>query len=343
MKNASSTSSGKDDCPKVGVAIHALRTSAHAAVRSQRHPHSRGVATSLTAHGAEHRWHSLLVRTSGPSAHVLDSFGLEGATARPQPGGQGDAWRAAGVVLKPVDDVDAAAWTAQVLADLEERGFRISRPVSAVDGGFVVDGWTAWSLVEGTHDLTRRWPEVIRTGKKLNEALAGAPRPPFLDRRVDVWAVGDRVAWDAQPFDVHDPGLRALAVRLRRYLRPSSEPSQLIHGDLSGNVLFHEGLAPAVIDFTPYWRPALFSLAVVAVDAISWYGANGTLFEALPDHPDRASMLARAGIYRLVTSDRAAMFKPESVRAAYLADNIASFARLLTHLAEWCSEIDDQG
>ena len=31
-------------------------------------------------------------------------------------------------------------------------------------------------------------------------------------------------------------------------------------------------------------------------------------------------MLARAGIYRLVTSDRAAMFKPESVRAAYLAE-----------------------
>ena len=37
------------------------------------------------------------------------------------------------------------------------------------------------------------------------------------------------------------------------------------------------------------------------------------------------------------------MFKPESVRAAYLADNTASFARLLTHLDEWCSEIEDQG
>lgn len=301
------------------------------------------VATSISGQGVGCGWQSVLVRSSGPSEHVLVSFGLGGSDTRPQPGGQGDAWRAAGVVLKPVDDVDAAAWTAQVLVDLEERGFRISRPVSAIDGGFVVDGWSAWRLVEGTHDLTPRWPEVIGTGKKLNEALAGAPRPPFLDRRVDVWAVGDRVAWDAQPLDVYDPGLRALAVRLRRYLRPSAEPSQLIHGDLSGNVLFHKGLAPAVIDFTPYWRPALFSLAVVAVDAISWYGANGTLFDALPDHPDRASMLARAGIYRLVTSDRAAMFKPESVRAAYLADNTASFARLLTHLDEWCSEIEDQG
>ena len=273
---------------------------------------------------------------------MLASFGVGGSEARPQPGGQGDAWRAAGVILKPVDDVDAAAWTAQVLANVEERGFRISRPVSAVDGRFVVDGWTAWSVVEGTHDLTRRWPEVIRTGEALHEALAGAPRPPFLDRRTDVWAIGDRVAWDAQPFEVHDLGLCALAVRLRRYVRPSAEPSQLVHGDLSGNVLFHEDLVPAIIDFTPYWRPALFSLAVVAVDAVSWYGANGTLFDALPDHPDRASMLARAGMYRLVTSDQAAMLKPESVRATYLAENTASFARLLTHLEGWCSEIENQ-
>ena len=281
-----------------------------------------------------------VVSTSGPSEHVLQSFGLAGSHAQPQPGGQGDAWRAAGVVLKAVDDLHAAEWTARVVAGLEQRRFRIERPVSAGNGDFVVDGWTAWRVVEGAHDLTRRWPEVIRTGEALNEALAGAPRPPFLDQRVDVWAIGDQVAWDEQPFDVHDPGLRALAVRLRRCVRPTAEPSQLIHGDLSGNVLFHEGLAPAVIDFTPYWRPSLFSLAVVAVDAVSWYGANAPLFNALPDHPDRTSMIARAGIYRLVTADRAAITKPESVMVAYLADNTRSFARLLTHLDDWCT---DQG
>lgn len=272
------------------------------------------------------------MRTGGPSKSVLASFGLGGSAARPQSGGQGEAWRAADVVLKFVEDVDAATWTAQLIAGLEERDFRISRPVAAVNGGFVVEGWTAWSVVEGTHDLTRRWPGVIRAGQALNEALAGAPRPPFLDRRVDVWAIGDRVAWDEQPFYVHDPGLRTLAVRLRRYLQSSAEPSQLIHGDLSGNVLFHESLNPAIIDFSPYWRPALFSLAIVAVDAISWYGADATLFEALVDHPDYASMLARAALYRLVTSDRAAMIKPAPLRAAYLADNTAPFAKLLAHL-----------
>ena len=234
-----------------------------------------------------------------------------------------------------MDDPQAAEWTAHVVAGLKERGLRIARPVAAVNGAFVAGGWTAWRVVEGTHDLAQRWPEVIRTGEALNKALAGAPRPPFLDPRVDVWAIGDRVAWDEQPFDVHDPGLSALAMRLRRLVRPTAEPSQLIHGDLSGNVLFHEGLAPAVIDFTPYWRPALFSLAVVAIDAVTWYGANGSVFSALPDHPDRTSMLARAGIYRLVTADRTARTKPTSAGAAYLEDNTSSFARLLTHLDDW--------
>lgn len=131
-------------------------------------------------------------------------------------------------------------------------------------------------------------------------------------------------------------------MRLRRYVHPTAEPAQLVHGDLSGNVLCQNGLAPAVIDFTPYWRPALFSLVVVAADAISWYGANAMLFDYLPERPDRASMLAWAGIYRLVTSDRAAMSKPESVRASYLADNTRSCARLAKQFDDWCGEVEDQ-
>ncbi len=37
-------------------------------------------------------------------------------------------------------------------------------------------------------------------------------------------------------------------------------PPQLVHGDLTGNLLFHTSLPPAVIDLSPYWRPtALFN------------------------------------------------------------------------------------
>lgn len=292
---------------------------------------------------ADQRWQTALVQRGGPSKDVLASFGLGALIAWPQSGGQGDAWRTEHVLLKPVDNDAAAAWCAQVLAELPERGFRIARPVASVDGDFVVGGWSAWNVVEGEHDLRHRWPEVIRIGMALNEALAAATRPPFLKDRTDVWAVGDRVAWDEQPLEVHDPTLRSFALRLYRYVEPSTEESQLIHGDLSGNVLFHPGVSPAVIDFTAYWRPALFSLAVVAVDAVSWYGADQTLFNALPDNPTRDSILARAGLYRLVTSDRAARLKPPASRNAYLADVTSSVARLLTNLDAWIASPGNAG
>jgi hypothetical protein len=39
--------------------------------------------------------------------------------------------------------------------------------------------------------------------------------------------------------------------------------SQLVHGALTAIVLFEQGLAPAVIDFSPYWRPSASGEAVV--------------------------------------------------------------------------------
>jgi hypothetical protein len=39
-------------------------------------------------------------------------------------------------------------------------------------------------------------------------------------------------------------------------------------------VLFHDGLPPAIIDFTPYWRPVGYASAIVVADALVWEGAT---------------------------------------------------------------------
>ena len=39
-------------------------------------------------------------------------------------------------------------------------------------------------------------------------------------------------------------------------------------------MLFADASPPAVIDFSPYWRPAGLALAVAAVDALMWGGAR---------------------------------------------------------------------
>ena len=78
-------------------------------------------------------------------------------------------------------------------------------------------------------------------------------------------------------------------------------PRQLIHGDLGGNVLFAGASPPAVIDFSPYWRPPGLALAVAAVDALTWSGADPAILDALDGEPELDQLLARAHVGRLVT------------------------------------------
>lgn len=244
------------------------------------------------------------------------------------PGGQGESWRAGHVVLKPTAAVAEAAWTAEVLSGLKPAGFRINEPVHSSSGAWVVDGWTAFAFLPGEHDLANRWPEVIRVGAALNDALVEVERPAFLEERTGPWSVGDHVAWGELPLDIGHDELKVVADELADYVEPEGLASQVIHRDPSGNLLFDDGQRPAVIDFVPYWRPALFSLAIVIVDAVAWFGADPALGLLLPER-ERQSLLARAALYRLVTSDVAARSMSGLVHQQYLHRGAQDYSRLL--------------
>jgi uncharacterized protein (TIGR02569 family) len=220
----------------------------------------------------------------GPPAHVLAWFGV-GGEAEKLPGGTGRAWRAGELVLKPLDrPPHEIAWQAATLGAIRVDGFRVAAPRPEI-----VDGWTASTYVAGTHE-PGRWREIIAAGEGFHAALAHVARPvEIVDGRTDPWAVGDRVAWGEEPFAQFDDLVAALP--------PPRAPSQLVHGDLTGNVLFHPTLPPAIIDFSPYWRPAEFASAIVVCDALCWEGAPPELANAV----DRTTLL-RAAIYRAVTS-----------------------------------------
>jgi uncharacterized protein (TIGR02569 family) len=234
-----------------------------------------------------------------PPPHVLAAFGVSGEPEQ-LAGGTGTSWRCGGAVLKPIEwsaSVEELEWQAEVLSAVCEDGFRVPRPLRAEDGSVLVDGWYASTYVEGEH-RERRWPEVIAAGECFHAALAGAPRPSFLERRTDHWAIGDRVAWGELPAGrfahvKHIP-------RLVEALRPAEAPSQVVHGDLTGNVLFADGRPPAVIDFAPYWRPTAFATAVVVGDALAWEGADESLLEAVDHIASFPQFLLRALIYRIV-------------------------------------------
>ena len=234
-------------------------------------------------------------------------------------------------MLKPVGDVAETEWVGPVLRDLPERGFRLSRPVQARSGRWAVAGWSAWSRVDGRHNLSTRWGDVLAVGEALHEALREVPRPDFLDSRDNIWVEGERAAWGEDAPRVIHPCLAPLAEQLAAYRTPSRDPEQIVHGDLTGNVLFAEPLAPAIIDFTPYWRPASFAAAVVVADAIAWHAATSALADGMSDADDPRSMLARAGLFRLITSDRAALSRGDNA-SEYLRENLAAHSRILEAL-----------
>ena len=256
-----------------------------------------------------------------PGPEVLASFG---ASTDPVslPGGEGTAWRAGEVVLKPAGDPQVARWTADLYHELAIRrdpGFRVPRPLrtGAGDGGVgdwvaqdpLAGAWVAWQWLPGEPaswaGVSPLWPRLIAASRAFHAALAGRPAPPWLGRDCSQWTTGDQVAWgERDPGSVLAAAPGPLGGQLRSLLaalRPVRLPAQLIHGDLGGNVLFAAGEPPAVIDFSPYWRPAGLALAVAAVDALTWSGADPAILGDLAAQPELDQLLARAHVGRLVT------------------------------------------
>jgi uncharacterized protein (TIGR02569 family) len=211
------------------------------------------------------------------------------------------SWVAGDVVFKPVDadDLEELAWQAQIFSQIPSAGFRLARPRRAADGSLSVDGWCATEYVTGTHE-PRRWPEIIAVGERFHAALHGIPRPSFLDQRSSPWAISDRVAWGEIPASEF-PHVRHLP-ELVAASRPVTAPSQLIHGDLTGNVLLDSPQPPAIIDFSPYWRPTAYASAIVIADALVWEGADRQVLGAVTHIGDFGQYLARALIFRAVTN-----------------------------------------
>lgn len=225
-------------------------------------------------------------------------------------------WRIGEVVLSLIADHPRAAWSAKVRETLFVDGLRLARPVRSTDGRYVVAGWRADTFVAGVPEA--RHDEVISVGVRLHEATATLERPRFLTQNpvppwteVDVFTVADRAAWEDRPLQALPLGApqlpesedRRQAVELLAQMaglrRATESPSQLVHGDLYGTVLFAGSAAPGITDMTPYWRPAPWAAGVAAVDALSWGEADDELIERWEELPEWPQMLLRALMFRL--------------------------------------------
>jgi uncharacterized protein (TIGR02569 family) len=234
-----------------------------------------------------------------PPLTVLHAFGVNGP-ARPLDGGQGTSWAAEDLVFKP-DGGPLHEWLAGALADLTPDGFRLATPVHTRDGAWVCQGWSAARLVQGNepnYSAVSTWREILTAGRAFHRAVAHLDRPDFLDARQDWWARADRAVWGERAIRFR-PEFAALARRLQDVLEPLGRP-QIVHADLTNNVLFAPGLPPAIIDISPYWRPPDYAEGIVVADALCWHGAPASLWETVDVS---VAAVARGLLFRVATTN----------------------------------------
>ncbi len=237
------------------------------------------------------------VNATPPTIATAEAFGSSVEPVR-LAGGQGTTYRAGEIVLKPAEGDDGGAWAAELFDSLPESAdVRFARPIKSVRGSWIHDGYVAWSFLSGDH-IKGQYGDKLKASRAFHSLLSNAPKPLFVGSASSSWLAADLVVWQKREFD-YGPEFAELISQITPYLKPYDAPSQLIHGDLSGNLLVADGLPVAVIDFSPAWAPSGFAEGIMLVDAITWEDAQHEdlkVFEEIPD----IDQLAWRGVFRRI-------------------------------------------
>ena len=242
------------------------------------------------------------------SESVLDAFGLSGDVAT-LPGGSGYAYRVGDVVLKQFEEttletehsLELAPWLFPVLHNVEHGNFRLAKPIQTNENRWIAKGgWTAWTAISGRPAKSSEVPVAILAIQSLHERISGVAKHPLLDQNTTAWGVAHHNCWQDKLSWVHpeiEPLLDALYARLKPL--PDAQ-SQLIHGDLHpGNILIARGEHPGIVDFTPFWSPPNFALAIFA-NFIGPRRGNTDALRHFGNIPEFGQLLLRAAIRMLL-------------------------------------------
>jgi hypothetical protein len=225
------------------------------------------------------------------------------------PGGSQPTFRAGHAVLKHIKETSLEnnhsphliEWIADFTAHVEMRGFRLPQPLATTDGRWITDeGWTAWTFLDGQHATTRDIPDCIAGISALHQALRAIPKHPLMDDNRTPWGKAHQWCWGAAPPFVQ-PQLQPLVQQLYALRQPiQTSPAQLIHGDLNvENILIAPGQPPGFLDFSPFWAPAEFALAIFA----NWIGprrGDSSVLGQFGHIPNFAQLLIRAALRMLL-------------------------------------------
>ncbi len=235
--------------------------------------------------------------SAAPARNIINAFGPD-KNSELFEGGQGEAYRAGDIVLKSVLDKKETIWCIEILNNFQSEKVRVTKPIKAKNGDWIFNGWMAYEYLEGK-SVPDDLENIYQVSKDFHKVLKNIPRPDFFDDRMDPWAIADRMAWNELPLPLEFDQAREALERLDQAKEKIDLDNQIIHGDIGGNVLFHKTLPPAVIDFSPYWRPTNFAFAIAIVDALTWQGAREKIIKIFKDIEELDQLIIRAFIRRI--------------------------------------------
>jgi uncharacterized protein (TIGR02569 family) len=238
--------------------------------------------------------------TNLPSKQVLYAFGVK-SPIELLVGGQGNTYRADNIVLKEVENIEQANWTAELFSNLQENDFRVENPIRSISNQWVSNGWCAFGYLEGK-ETKERWKEKIEVSRKFHDSISHISKPHFIDKTTHPWGIADKMVWGKIPL-IYSPRLENVIQPLKQELKPINLPEQLIHGDMTGNILFSDFYSPAIIDMSPYWHISEYATAIIIVDSIVWDNAPDSLLDMMPNDFDSNQLLLRAAMWRIKTTE----------------------------------------
>ncbi|MCM3038119.1 hypothetical protein M3201_00180 [Paenibacillus motobuensis] len=237
----------------------------------------------------------------GLSNEILNSFNLSGDII-PLIGGQNTAARVGNAVLKPVDDRHHGEWLLNIIYNLKPQGYRLSKPIKSIYGTFVYRGW-ACTQYEMGKDTKGRIEEKLQISRLFHQDLSSINFQDF-PYTENPWSKGHRIAWQIDELSRDLPReIQEIIISLLRIVSLKKQyNTQIVHGDLSGNILFDEVLSPLVIDFSPTIAPVEYAEAILVCDCIAWQGSKVSEIDLLPNDKLYREMIIRAIIFRLTVS-----------------------------------------
>lgn len=236
-----------------------------------------------------------------PSEEILNSFNLSGDIV-PLRGGQNTSVRVSNAVLKPVDDIQHCEWLLNIIYKINPQGYRVSKPIRSKYGTFVSKGW-ACTHYEMGQDIKGHIEEKLLVSRLFHRDLSSINFRDF--HHIDnPWSKGHRIAWqiDELPIELPHEIQDSINNLLRRVSLKEKYKMQIVHSDLSGNILFDQVLNPLVIDFSPTIAPVEYAEAILVCDCIAWQGSEVSEIDLLPGDELYKEMIIRAIIFRLAVS-----------------------------------------